>query len=187
MTCIVGLTDKNKVYIGGDAASANAYVVRVSAVPKVFRNGPFVIGYTSSWRMGQILQYHLRLDGITPPKAGDCLQELMVREFVEGVRQALKEYAYAEEENNRETGGEFLVGYNGHLFHIGDDYQVNETIDGIDACGCGAEVALGALYATRDTKLTPFQRIDNALEAAAHFSKDVRPPFRILELGERLP
>ena len=64
MTCIVGLVDDGKVYMGGDAASVDGYIVRTSALSKVFRNGPFLIGYSTSWRMGQILQYHLCLDDL---------------------------------------------------------------------------------------------------------------------------
>jgi len=180
MTCIVGLTNDNKVYVGGDSASVSGYTIRTSAVPKVFRNGPFVIGYTTSWRMGQILQHHLQLDDLYKSlKIGDSVQEFMVREFVEAARKAFKDYGFAEEENNKETAGEFLVGYGGHLFHVGSDYQVNETIDGMDACGSSEEVALGALYATRESRLIPFQRINIALEAAAHFSKSVRAPFHV--------
>jgi len=176
MTCIVGLTDKGKVYIGGDSASGNGSMTQVSTVPKLFRKDPFVIGYTSSWRMGQILQHHLRADDL---KESDSAHEFMVCVFIEKVRQLFKTFGYARRENNEETGGTFLVGYCGHLYFIGSDYQVNETLDGMDACGCGAEVALGALYATKGTQLNPFQRLDIALEAAAHFSSDVRPPFRV--------
>ena len=186
MTCIVGLTDKNKVYIGGDAASASAYSMRISAVPKVFRNGPFVIGYTSSWRMGQILEHHLRIDESELPRAGNSLHEFMVCVFVEKVRDLFKELGYSTVENNEETAGQFLVGCYGHLYYVDKDYQVNETINGMDACGSGEDYALGALYATKDTALNPYQRIDTALEAAAEFCSVVRPPFRVLEIDEGL-
>ncbi|WP_245320978.1 hypothetical protein [Bradyrhizobium sp. NAS96.2] len=53
MTCIVGLVDKGQVFIGGDSAGVNAerlaLVVRNDR--KVFRNGDFVMGFTSSFRM----------------------------------------------------------------------------------------------------------------------------------------
>lgn len=181
MTCIVGVVHEGKVYIGGDSASANNYVVRRSAVPKVFRNGSFVIGYTSSWRMGQILQHQICLESITSPNR-ESLLGFMVQDFIPVVRGALKDHGYAKRENNEETGGEFLVGYSGHLFHVGSDYQVNETLDGINACGCSEEIALGVLWAT--SHLQPRERIELALETAAHYGKDVRPPWTIIELTE---
>ena len=182
MTCIVGLVEGNKVYIGGDSASVCGQLTRVSAVPKVFRNGPFVIGYTSSWRMGQILEHHLQIGSGKLPRAGDSLHEFMVSIFVERVRELFKSFGYAKLENNEETAGEFLVGCYGHLYHIGSDYQVNETVNGMDVCGSGEQYALGALYATKDSALTPYQRIDIALEAAAEFSTTVRPPFTVKEI-----
>ena len=182
MTCIVGLTENNKVYIGGDSASASSNRITISAIPKVFDTGDFLIGYTSSWRMGQILQHHLQIDEAVLPKVGDSLWEFMVRVFVEEVRNLFKTFGYAKLENNEETAGEFLVGCYGHLYHIGIDYQVNETVNGMDACGSGEQYALGALYATKDSALTPYQRIDIALEAAAEFSPFVRPPFTVKEI-----
>ena len=183
MTCIVGLTDNNKVYIGGDSASASNNRITISAVPKVFGVGDFLIGYTSSWRMGQILQHHFQIDAAVLPKVGDSLWEFMVRVFVEEVRSLLKIFGYAKLKDNEETGGQFLVGYCGHLYFIDGDYQVNETINGMDACGSGEKYALGALHATEETQLNPFQRIDAALEAAAEFCPTVRPPFRTKVLG----
>ena len=178
MTCIVGVVDKAKVYIGGDSASSDDYIVRRSAVPKVFRCGSFVIGYTLSWRMGQILEHHLEIIPSRLPKVGDSLQQFMVQEFIGSVRQIFVDQGYAWKENNRETGGEFLVGYNGHLFHVGTDYQVNETLDGIDACGSGVEIALGVLWANRLLS-SPDMRIEMALEAAAYYKGNVRPPWII--------
>lgn len=183
MTCIVGLVENNKVYMGGDSASSNGHLTVVSAVPKVFSTGDFLIGYTSSWRMGQILEHHLRIDEGLLPKPGDDLQGFMVRVFVENVRELFKTLGYAKLENNEESAGEFLVGCYGHLYHIETDYQVGETANGMDACGCGEQVALGALCATEKLGLTAFQRIDIALEAAAEFSCGVRPPFIVKVIG----
>jgi hypothetical protein len=60
------------------------------------------------------------------------------------------------------------------------DFQVAEASDGYAAVGRGAQVALGALYAT--TRLRdPRRRILVALEAAEHFSSHVRRPFVIVE------
>lgn len=179
MSCIVGLTYDNAVYIGGDSASLSGYDVVVSGVPKVFRSEPFVIGYTSSWRMGQILQHHMPFDDMEKPQIGDSLQAFMVRIFVEKVREIFTSFGYAKIENNEEKAGQFLVGCYGHLYNIGPDYQVMEVVNGIDACGAGESYALGALYATKSTQLTPFQRLDMALEAAAEFCAAVRPPFHI--------
>ena len=56
MTCIVGYLDKETVYLGGDSAGTDGnYSQHIRKDKKVFQNGPFIFGFTSSFRMGQIL------------------------------------------------------------------------------------------------------------------------------------
>ena len=174
MTCIIGLAENDKVYIGADSASVEGWTVRATRLPKVFRVGEFVIGYTDSFRMGQILQHHLKVQD----QGDESDMEYMVRFFVEAVRGCLKEYGYAKVENNTEEGGTFLVGYKGHLYSVESDFQVNEAADGYAACGCGEKFALGAMKALEH--LLPRQRIRRSLEIAAYFSGAVIPPFKVL-------
>ena len=56
MTCIAGLIEDGNIWIGGDSAAVTHYRMMKRADTKVFINGPFLIGFTSSYRMGQILQ-----------------------------------------------------------------------------------------------------------------------------------
>ncbi|MER9710189.1 hypothetical protein NKJ13_07955 [Mesorhizobium sp. M0174] len=178
MTCIVGLVEGGKVYLGGDSAGVAGYQMSVRADRKVFRNGDFIMGFTTSFRMGQLLAH-----AFTPPKrhADIDVYKFMVTDFVNGVRDCLKAGGYAVKHDEVESGGSFLVGYEGRLFGIYDDYQVGEHVDGFAACGCGDEIALGALYANRAGK--PRDRLRIALEAAERFSAGVRAPFHIISNG----
>lgn len=178
MTCIVGLIDDKSVWIGGDSAGVAGYLSQPRLDRKVFRNGPFVMGFTSSFRMGQLLRFRLK-----PPErpTEQDVFEFMATGFVDAVRECLKAGGYASKENEVERGGCFLVAYAGRLFEIDSDYQVGELTDGFAAVGCGAEIALGALHATRGTPAK--ERVVRALRAAAHFSAGVRPPFVIEELA----
>lgn len=172
MTCIVGIAHEGKVHIGGDSAGVGGYDLTVRQDRKVFRNGDFVMGFTSSFRMGQLLAYSL-----TPPRRhpDDDVYKYMVTHFVDAVRGCLKAGGYAETHHGAETGGTFLVGYAGRLFAIQGDYQVSESSHGFDACGCGESYALGSLYATSGQ--LPFQRLELALKTAEQFSAGVRGPF----------
>jgi hypothetical protein len=123
MTCIVGLVDGGRVFVGGDSAGVSGLSLQVRADEKVFRNGPFVMGFTSSFRVGQLLRYRLR-PGAHPD--GVCALEFMATVFVDEVRRCLKEGGAAKKENEIEEGGTFLVGYRGRLFRVDDDYQVGE-------------------------------------------------------------
>ena len=175
MTCIVGLVEKGKVYIGGDSAGVDGrYALQVRADKKVFRNGDFIMGFTSSFRMGQLLAHSLK-----PPRyhPNDDVYAYMVTDFVDAVRKCLKDGGYAEKHNEAEQGGTFLVGYAGRMFSIEGDYQVGETVDGFNACGCGDLIALGALAVTVGQE--PEKRIRDALEAAERHSGGVRGPFHV--------
>jgi ATP-dependent protease HslVU (ClpYQ) peptidase subunit len=172
MTCIVGLVANGKVHIGADSAGVSGWSLSIRSDRKVFKNGPLLIGFTTSFRMGQLLQYSLKPPVRHPDRA---IMEFMVVDFVDAVRNCLKIGGFARRENEVENAGQFLVGYEGRLFSIDSDYQVNETVDGYAACGCGNEIALGAIFATNH--LPPDERLRIALEAAERFSAGVRGPF----------
>ena len=179
MTCIVGLLDKGKVYIGGDSAGVAGYGLTVRADEKVFINGDFVMGFTSSFRMGQLLRYSLK-----PPKYHPDIDliEYMVTDFIEAIRKCLKDGGFAEKKDEKEKAGTFLVGFNGKLFKIDSDYQVGIPTQAFDACGCGEDIALGSMYS--NSSLPPIDRITQALEAAEQFSAGVRRPFVVKQLGQ---
>ena len=179
MTAIVGITDGRTVVIAGDSAGVGGCVTQPRLDAKVFTNGPYVIGYTSSFRMGQILRYAVKAP--IPPEGEDGLHAFMCTSFINSVREGLKEGGWASKNNDQEEGGSFLVGVRGRLFEIEGDYQVGELADGYAAVGYGAEIALGALHATRDAGMTMEARVITALEAAAHFSMGVRPPFTVID------
>ncbi|WP_434614550.1 hypothetical protein [Azospirillum sp. B2RO_4] len=174
MTCIVGLVDGDRVWMGGDSAGVNGLDITVRADTKVFRNGDSLIGFTSSFRMGQLLHY--RLD--VPPREHDIdLFRYMVVDFVDAVRNCLKDGGYAHRSNDVETGGTFMVGLEGRLFTVQSDYQVGEAVRGYHAIGCGSDYALGSLASTIGQP--PEERVLKALECAELFNGGVRAPFTI--------
>lgn len=174
MTCIIGIVDGGVVYIGGDSMASNGSDRHATALRKVFRVGEFLIGYTSSFRMGQILQYHLN---VPHQQDGVSNERYMVVEFIEAVRTCLKEKGYSVISNNQELGGTFLVGYRGRLYEVNNDFQINHFINGMAACGAGEQYALGAMAVLPD--LPPEARIRRALEAAANLSSYVCEPFYV--------
>lgn len=181
MTCIVGLLDKGNVYIGGDSAGVAGWNMQIRADEKVFRNGDFIFGFTSSFRMGQLLRY-----SFTPPKHDKDIEtyKYMVSVFVEAIRSCLKQGGYAVINNNEELGGTFLVGYNGRIFGVDSDFQVSEQTCGYDAVGCGGAIAIGSIYST--SGMPPEERVLQALKASEQFNAGVRGPFRIVKLEQQI-
>lgn len=177
MTCIVGLVDKGSVYIGGDSAGVDGWSLTVRADEKVFIRGPFLMGFTTSFRMGQLLRYKLEV----PERQGTDVAEFMATAFIDAVRDCLKAGGWATTKDGHETGGGFLVGYRGRLFLICEDFQVGEASDGYDAVGSGEQIARGALFATNGKD--PVKRVDLALRAAEAHNAGVRGPFTVMTLA----
>ena len=175
MTCIVGLVHEGVVYIGGDRAGVAGLSLTVRADEKVFQNGEFLMGFTTSFRMGQLLRYSLK-----PPRRypDDRVAKYMVVDFIDAVRGCLKSGGYASKQDEVESGGTFLVGYAGHLFTVDSDYQVGIPEDGFAAVGSGQDIARGALVATQGQE--PRSRVLTALRSAERFNAGVRGPFHIL-------
>lgn len=180
MTCIVGLEHEGRVYIGGDSAGVDGrYALTVRADEKVFARDGLVMGFTSSFRMGQLLRYAL----VLPRQAeGQDDMEFMVTTFVDAVRNCLKAGGFTKVENAQEEGGSFLVGRKGRLFAIHDDFQVARAALGFDAVGCGDLIAQGAMWANDRNEAihTPEGRVQNALMAAEQMSAGVRGPFKVV-------
>lgn len=177
MTCIVGFTDGERVTIGGDSAGVAGYDLDVRADSKVWAKDGWAFGFTSSFRMGQLLRYKL-----TPPAmtVGQELEQYMATTFVDAVRTALKDGGYVRTVNGEEHGGQFLVGHHGRLFHVESDFQVAESTRPFGVAGCGGSYALGALHALEHNDLAAGDRVSRALGIAERCSAGVRGPFAVV-------
>lgn len=173
MTCIVAAIEgrDGSIVMGGDSAGVSGLDVTVRADEKVFTNGAFIMGFTSSFRMGQLLRYALK-----PPSQeyGQDMFAFMAINFVDAVRDCLKKGGYAKKENETESAGTFIVGYNGRIFTVHSDYQVSEAQCDFASVGCGESYALGALHVMNKSGWSAEIRVRIALEAAARFSGGVR-------------
>lgn len=179
MTCIVGLVHNKKVYMGGDSAGVGGSDLDVRADPKVFQNGSFLIGYTSSFRMGQILRFHFK----PPAQRTKNIEEYMVVSFIPAVKKVFKAHWWdSKDDLEKAKGGQFLVGYKGRLFQIYSDYQIAWNNKPFDACGCGADYAKGAMNILHEIDLlTPEEKIEKSLKSAESFSAGVRGPFLVVK------
>lgn len=177
MTCIAGWVENDVIWMAGDSAGVGGYSLTLRADQKVFRNGPMIFGFTTSFRMGQLLRYALTVPDHDPRTD---VEKYMTTTFIDAVRECLKSRGYAKKQNEVEEGGTFLVGYKGRLFRVCDDYQVGAPVDGYDAVGCGEDVARGALFATGHLK--GHARAEVIMQAAERFSAGVRGPFHVISL-----
>jgi ATP-dependent protease HslVU (ClpYQ) peptidase subunit len=197
MTCIVAVSDGRTVLLGGDSAAASDREVFIRATRKVFRAGAYAIGFTRSWRMGQILRHETELPEPPDTRDGEELESFLVTSFVSAIRRSFHEHGFAKTvrvtrtpdyiEEGQEIGGVFLIGVHGHIFEVHNDYHVARSATPYAAVGDGAIAALGALHAlTAHTTLVPKELAAAALRAAETYSRSVRSPFHFIETGDAL-
>ncbi len=180
MTCIVGLEYDGKVYMGGDSAAVANSNLQLTDTPKVFEKQKMLIGYTWSFRMGQIIQYAKTVPEI---KEYPDNYEYLVKSFVPFLRNIFKDAGWLIVEKSRDEGGQFLIGLRGELFEITSEFAVLRMADGFNAVGSGSYYALGALRILKhNTDKEPTMKVGLALEAAAYFSTSVSSPFVIEKL-----
>lgn len=188
MTCIVGGIDNKKtVWIAGDSAGVNGYSLHVRKDPKVFtrrtnlaeNNIAIAFGYTSSFRMGQLLQYSFEIPNVLPGPE-ETMHRWMCLRFVPAVKKCFVDGGWIRKSDERISGGIFLVGIRGHLFRVDNDFQVGEVMLPYDAVGCGEEFALGAMRAMQLGCVDTVTAVKDAVRIAEHFSAGVRGPVNIV-------
>lgn len=146
MTCIVAIEDDNGVTMMADSASVADYHRRKTDLQKVFKTGNFLIGYTTSFRFGQLLQYKM----IVPEQECKDDLEYLATVFIDAVRECLSENGWKKAETDgEEVGGNFLLGYKGKLYRVDSDFQCNRHSAGYDSVGYACVPALASLHTSQ--------------------------------------
>lgn len=176
MTCIVGLIHNGKVHMACDSAASDTDIgsVHKRKDVKLFMVDEYLIGFSNSFRMGQILQH----DFIPPRPSKRNLEKTMCIDFVDKVYECLNRNNFGIDKDS-DNVSELIVGIHGRLFVMDSDFNMGEYLDKYFAIGSGYQFALGSLYSTKSVK-NPKTRLTKALEAAAEYSIGVEPPFLYL-------
>ena len=175
MSCVVGLIDNGRVWMGGDSQAIDAVGYQdIDANPKVFHRGNLLLGAVGSIRLRQLLRYE-ELPSLRVVEPG-----LSIEVLAEAIRQIAKE-------NDLVTDGEIpgaavMVGFAGHLALIQTNFGVISPMCGYSATGTGGPVALGALSVLMHSNKSAEERVRQALAASAQWQATVRPPFVIESL-----
>lgn len=179
MTCIVGLLDNGKAYMGADSLCSNGYTGKVNKNKKLFKlsnQKDILVGYTSSFRMGQLLQYSTGLFDELSLLKNEVDEKYMVNNFIPNVKKLFKDGGY----DKNDQGGNFLVTFKDKLYEVQCDYSILEPSNGFASVGCGEDFALASLETTKDLEMNPIDRIKKALECAEKYSVGVGRPFYII-------
>ena len=170
MSCVVSIVKNGKIYMGADGFATTGDGEKRSIVAnKLYFNREYLIGYTGSVRTGQIIG----------PKFFDPPGN--VYEMPDAIRVHLLERGAGiiNGENQMHLNAcNFLIGYNGRLFEILIDYQLNEIRGDFTAVGSGAPYAMGSLFATKRWN-SPEKRVLNSLKAASEYDRSCGLPFTV--------
>lgn len=179
MTCIVAVQKNGKVYMGGDSGGVDAdgLWIEVRDDEKVFKNGPFLMGFAGSFRARDLARYSFKP---IPQAKGQSDHEYLVTTFVTGLQKCLLAGGMEHKDNLLDPDSVFLLGYKGQLYKVESDFQIGRLAAGFAAVGCADMAALGALDAM-PTK-PPALRVRHALETAERLSAGVCGPFHVLSL-----
>ncbi len=179
MTCIVGLIDNNKLYMGSDSRVTTGHILPVNDSKILIREN-MLIGISGDVRYSNIIEHYLNI----PYHRNDVLtMEYICTDFITSLRTIIEEQKFSEERNKVSSvpnDSMILIGYKNKLYSIWGDYSVVEFYD-YYAIGSGGSYAVGSLETTRNMNLDPKKRIELALESACKFSVWCAPPFNIIE------
>lgn len=174
MTCIIGYSHNGKAYVGADSLGSNGWTKAQYDTPKLFEVHGMVIGYTTSYRFGQVLQHHLRellSNQVDPYKK-------LVEEYIPHIREILTAHGAKTTDKGVDSGGACVIGYKGAVYELQHDFSVLKPSNGIACVGSGAQVAYGAMLAltTKDSE----QRILRALEVTSDAVTSVGGDFVVM-------
>ena len=140
MTAIVGIAKGGQTWLGADSCGSSWSYRAPFTTPKLVElstgSSKLLLGYTTSFRFGQILQYQVG----SPHDIRKNAEEYLIRDFIPAVRKALSEHGWMKKESEREESGAALVGYRGRLFTFQSDLSLTEAQSGLDATGSGYDI-----------------------------------------------
>lgn len=146
MTCIVAFkTTDNSIILAGDYMASNTHSARRVAMPKVFlKSDNCAIGFTDSFRMGQILEH---LWSLPPRLEGMTDSEYVFTMLVQSIKETLNSYGYGGKHGLEEQGGNFILVYNDRIYEVQRNFSLLDFDDEVVAVGCGDDAAYGAMHA----------------------------------------
>ena len=172
MTCIVAISDKGHVYMGGERGFSDSYTLVSSTRPKIFSIGQYLIGYAGNSGIGQAIVYNF----VPPVLKSNKIDEHMLTSFIPSLRSFIKESDIKISDNEDDTTG-LIIGIKGGVYEVDlSDFQCVEY-DEI-SIGSGSAYAYGSLYTSKD--LPAKARVEKAIQSAINYSPTCQGPIDII-------
>jgi ATP-dependent protease HslVU (ClpYQ) peptidase subunit len=151
-----------------------------SSTPKIIHVGKYLLGIAGDARPGDILAYNW-----TPPlyKGADPVQ-WMGKKIIPSILSTFKENGYEPFEGGKEkeTGFDYLIAFNGNVFHIATDLSFIASDNKIYGIGSGGSYALGYLYDRlgRLTEDNVVRHAERSVKIASMLDINTCPPIQLV-------
>ncbi len=168
MTCIAVVRQDGIVYMAGDRGASDDGTILPLSAPKVWKIGPYLIGYAGSMD-GERIRYNFKP---TAPNIKD-IDKFMQTKFVKELREFYNEF-WVDTSKDGDLG--LIIVINGEIYeHSSADMSLSKYMLPYLTMGSGAEYAYGSLFSTEKEK-SGKQRVITAVEAAIKFNPSCMGP-----------
>ncbi len=174
MTCIAVVRDKSsgKVFMGGDRGASDDGTILALDAPKVWKIGPYLIGYAGSMD-GERIRYNFHP---TAPNIKDT-DKFMQTKFITELREFYNDY-WVDTSKDGDLG--LIISVRGNIYeHSSSDMSLSKYTLPYLAIGSGAEYAYGSFFAT-EKQNNSRNRVMTAVSAAIKFSPSCMGPVDIV-------
>jgi ATP-dependent protease HslVU (ClpYQ) peptidase subunit len=176
MTCIAVVRDEinNKIFMAGDRGASDDGTILALDAPKVWKIGPYLIGYAGSMD-GERIRYNFHPSA---PNIKDT-DKFMQTKFIKELREFYNDF-WVDTSKDGDLG--LIICIRGQIYeHSSADMSLSKYTLPYLAMGSGAEYAYGVLYAT-DKQKNARNRVAQAVNAAIKFNPSCMGPVDIVSL-----
>ena len=173
MTTIVAICKNGNVTMGADSQVTNGS--RPNKHPfmeKITKNNGYLIAGSGDSQPCDILQ-NIFIPPVPTIQERKNLYKFMIVKFIPAMRECLEDNGWKPEREDKESGFDMLIAFDGEVFDIGDDFSVLLNDDGIYGVGSGSPFAIGALYAGAT--------VEKALDYASNNDIYTSGPYQIVK------
>jgi ATP-dependent protease HslVU (ClpYQ) peptidase subunit len=181
VTTLIGIQLEDRCILAADSQVTEDNLRTISTTtPKIISVGKYLLGITGDSRPGDILSYNWN-----PPsyKGADPVQ-WMGKKVMPSVLTAFKENGYDPYEATKEkdAGFDYLVAFNGNLFHIAIDLSFIQSSLGLYGLGSGGAFGLGYLsgLSSASLNLKPERHAERAVEISSVLDVNTHPPIQLV-------
>ena len=181
MTTLVAIATPSCAVFAADSQITEDNLRSVSiSTPKIVSVGKYMLGITGDSRPGDILTYNWK-----PPayRGGDPIR-FMGKSIIPSIISAFRDqgYDYVEAIKDKDSGFDYLLAFDGEVFHIACDLSFFQSEFGVYGIGTGGQFALGYLYSLKkpinqQARAEHYAR--RAVEIASVLDVNTCPPIQL--------